>query len=156
MTNRTHLVTLLIGVTLHLVLVFLGLSGFLVIQKKSRFMTLIKSLMKSLLLASAILLLVVLGQASQYFYSLNELRYQTLVYWQLVHPEQDALTYRFIDRCMSDSSKYHDNTYEASLYDCGNKIGAGDLVKELKKTDQMLERFAWPLYLAKPILPLDG
>ena len=115
-------------------------------------MIVIKSLMKSLLLASAILLVVILGQASQYFYSLNELRYQTLMYWQLVHPEQDALTYKFIDLCMSESSKLHD---EFSLYDCGNKIGAGDLVKELKKTDQMLERFAWPLYLAKPILPID-
>lgn len=90
---------------------------------------------------------VSLGQATQYWHSTHELRYQTLQYWQLLHPDQNTITYQFIDRCMNNPPRHRGTDEEIELYECGRNLGAHALVEELEKTDQMLTRLAWPLSL---------
>ncbi|MFV8413802.1 hypothetical protein [Vibrio owensii] len=103
----------------------------------------IKSVIKATIFSGIVLLFFVLGQASQYFKSSNELRDQAIESWLMRYPKQSTLTYQFIERCINEPL-LHQRT---AVYGCGRNLGAYALVEELQRTDQMLIQLAWPLSL---------
>ncbi|MFM2623535.1 hypothetical protein [Vibrio owensii] len=86
-----------------------------------------------------------LGQATQYHHSSNEVRYTTLQSWLNTYPEQRDLTHRFIDRCINHPPRMFGSDKTLSLYECGESLGAYDLVDTLEQAERMLSDAAWPL-----------
>lgn len=86
-----------------------------------------------------------LGQATQYHLSSEEVRYTTLQSWLNTYPDQRDLTHRFIDRCINHPPRMFGSDKTLSLYECGDSLGAYDLVDTLEQAERMLSDVAWPL-----------
>lgn len=97
--------------------------------------------------------LVSVGQMSQYFLSSKDARAHTIAIWNKHNPNQTALSQLFIDQCLTserlDKSKIKESLkYEPKfigIYECGDSLGALELVVEIKRTDQAMHSLAWPL-----------
>lgn len=111
----------------------------------------IKTIAKSVSLCAIILALIAVGQAGQagqFIISANELRDHTLKRWQHTHPEQSELIEHFVSLCINRAQNPPTESIEfVSVYDCGNELGAQELMKELQKSGNNLNTMAWPLSL---------
>ncbi len=104
-------------------------------------------------LVLAALIFVTAGQIVQYITSVKELRQQTLLNWQVHHPDQQTSTQQFIDTCLAPKSKHKDDIIKTMekpeatvlLTECGEQIGAKELSIALTKSDAQLQQLAWPL-----------
>ncbi|EJB8439009.1 hypothetical protein MW344_003597 [Vibrio parahaemolyticus] len=104
-------------------------------------------------LAFAAFIFVTAGQIAQYITSVKELRQQTLLNWQVHHPDQQTSTQQFIDTCLTPKPKHKDDFTKTMkkpeptvlLTECGEQIGAKELSIALTKSDAQLQHLAWPL-----------
>lgn len=106
---------------------------------------LLKTIFKCLFLILYSLILITVGQASQYYLSAKESRYQSLYYWQLEHPQKNTAITHFIERCMKYPPLSLENYESISLYQCGTNLGLHELVEEIKLSDKVLVQKTWPL-----------
>lgn len=113
--------------------------------------TFAKRAVKNALYLVVILFCVGFGQLTQWVTSLDELRTYTLTQYQSEHQEQAELVQNFIKQCLTSPSKEERSldtpSHPISIYDCGQEIGADELVSEIKRSDGILETTAWPLSL---------
>lgn len=110
----------------------------------------IKTLAKCILLSALTLALVAAGQVGQLIISANELRDHTLEQWQHTHPEQSELIEHFVSLCINNVQNPPTESIEfeiVTVYDCGNELGAQELMNELQKNGNNLNTMAWPLSL---------
>ncbi|ALR95851.1 hypothetical protein [Vibrio alginolyticus] len=104
-------------------------------------------------LVLAALIFVTAGQIAQYITSVKELRQQTILDWQTHHPKQQASIQAFIDSCLTPKPKHNDDFIKEMeeskptilLTECGEKMGAKELVSAITKSDAQLQQLAWPL-----------
>ncbi|MEE8057308.1 MAG: hypothetical protein V3T17_05670 [Pseudomonadales bacterium] len=100
----------------------------------------------------AALVLVGFGQFGQYMTSANELRMHTINNWMTNNPEAKILAERFVGECLGDSKvPYSERSMEDSpfgIYECGNAMGANDLVTIIRDSDSILMTAAWLLTLS--------
>ncbi|WP_045422808.1 hypothetical protein [Vibrio jasicida] len=101
----------------------------------------------------ALLAFTVIGQASQYIASAKELRTQAITQWEKDNPLSTALSNQFIYHCLkSRKTPSKDalddalqNKHPLTIYECGENLGAHDLVKKVQAADKQLTTLAWPL-----------
>lgn len=104
----------------------------------------------SALLASV---LVLAGQVAQFVVSVNDTRDHAINQWNRENPELVELSNSFVRECLSSqSSKGRDLESElkndapyVSIDECGDRLGALDLVSAVRVSEQSLKTFAWPL-----------
>lgn len=107
---------------------------------------------KALALLFLLLVAFVIGQATQYHFAKTQRRFDTLQSWIYAHPEQEAPTLQFIDRCIRHPPRLFGSNKKLSLYECGESLGAYDLVDTLAQSERANLR-AWPLSELLPTPP---
>jgi len=103
------------------------------------------------------------GEIGQHFKAANDVRMDAINGWVASSngAESQALASRFITECLiSDSIKHNDMAFyqgrklmkgePISLYGCGEKMQASALVAAIKRADNVLTSYAWPLSLVDP------
>lgn len=93
------------------------------------------------------------GQLGQYIASTEDARMHTISLWNLQNPSSEHVSQIFVRECLT--SKMIDNaeiskqisgeTKPVGVYECGDNVGAQDLVIAIRKTDQSMHTLAWPL-----------
>jgi hypothetical protein len=94
------------------------------------------------------LIFLTIGQLGQYFNSHADLRLHVINEWADLDSSRSEIAERFISTCIngrSDDIGRMPKGKVMSLYECGETIGASQLVSEIKKSDGILKTFAWPL-----------
>ncbi|WP_394128126.1 hypothetical protein [Vibrio hepatarius] len=115
--------------------------------------SLIKLLIQVIVLTILVLTLVAAGQMTQYILSTREIRFEALTHWKNSNPEQSALVDKYVSLCLS--GEYHklkhpnESRLPVDNYDCGNTIGAHELVQKMQQVDSQLGELAWPLSLVE-------
>jgi hypothetical protein len=111
-----------------------------------------KAIKYSALLFAA-LVLVAFGQFGQTMHSISDLRNNEISLWKIKNPDNEALANTFINECLNSKMKrsadipISNEKKPVSLYECGNDLGANELVELIKKSDSRIVTAAWPLSL---------
>lgn len=102
-----------------------------------------------------------LGQIGQHLKAVNDVRLDSIAHWIAKDQNRAILAEEFITKCIKGKPKAH-NKFDPigdrkridgdplSVYQCGESIGASDLVAVIKGSDNVLTSYAWPLSLADP------
>jgi len=112
-----------------------------------------KSLLNLCLVIFTLLAFTTIGQVSQYITSAKELRTQAIMQWEKDNPLNTALSNQFIYHCLTNrktpSTAALDgalqNKHPLTIYECGENLGAHELVKKVQAADEQLTTLAWPL-----------
>lgn len=96
---------------------------------------------------------VLVGQLGQYGISTKDARMHTISLWNEQHPNNESVSQLFVHECLTSKKvdsfelkkQISGDTKPIDVYDCGNNVGASDLVKAIRKTDQSMHSLAWPL-----------
>ncbi|MDC5708396.1 hypothetical protein [Vibrio europaeus] len=114
----------------------------------------LKKICKSILLVSAIIGALLLGQVSQFLQTLKDHQRHEISEWIDSHPEQATVANTFIELCLDSRLASREESLEESalkepmsLYDCGHTVNANQLVRHLQTIDKPWLNLAWPLSL---------
>lgn len=108
----------------------------------------LNTLIKYSSLALLALVLVVFGQASQAFKFNDDLRKHVINDWSGSDQSRAQIAEKFIATCIRGASDYTNRSIEDKpfdVYECGESVGAAELVMVIKKADGVLKTLAWPL-----------
>lgn len=97
----------------------------------------------------AVLVLVAVGQFGQYMASAKDVRNSAIEKWITANASETRLADRFVSECITGKpiAERTMETKAVSVYECGNSIGANDLVSAVQAADQAMVSVAWPLSL---------
>ncbi|HGF7522247.1 TPA: hypothetical protein AB5A43_003710 [Vibrio cholerae] len=93
------------------------------------------------------------GQLGQYSASLKDARMHAVSLWNLQNPNSEHVSQLFVRECLTSkmignaqiSKQISGETKPVDIYECGNNVGAQDLVVAIRNTDQSMHTLAWPL-----------
>ena len=112
----------------------------------------LKTTCKIILLVSALMGALLLGQVSQLIQSMNDYQRHEIGAWAESHPEQASVADTFIELCLDSRLSSREDSLEESvlkepmpLYDCGYTVNANQLVHHLQNVDKSWLSLAWPL-----------
>lgn len=102
--------------------------------------------------------IVFASQLGQYMISIDDARMHAIAEWNDKNPDRIDDSVTFINDCLNSRPKEINENLETefkkailveekpiSIYDCGEKLGVGSLMLDLKKMDNSMISLAWPL-----------
>ncbi|MDP8189053.1 hypothetical protein QJU87_04135 [Pasteurella skyensis] len=110
--------------------------------------------LKFILAVVLIIILVMIGQCSQYMASTQDSIMNTILLWDEHNPTKKNMSEKFIDECLMskmvdktklDITKIDTTIKSEAIYECGNNLGLEDLIIDLKKTESSMTSLAFPL-----------
>lgn len=105
-----------------------------------RFDVIVKKSVPVLLFITVITTFVFAAQFGQYFASVKDAKMHTIALWNEKNPENKKISDLYISECLT--PKMIDSS---GVYDCGNNIGAGELIIEIEKTAESMKTLIFPL-----------
>lgn len=94
------------------------------------------------------LVLVGLGQLGQFLKLNDDLRLHTINEWVKFDESRKEIAELFITTCIQGRTDYKNRNIEDKpfgVYECGESIGATELVSVIRASDDILKSAAWPL-----------
>lgn len=92
------------------------------------------------------LALVMLGQIGQVIRSNSDLRLHVISTWAGNDPSRKVVAEKFLTTCLGAYLPMIAGRYvPVVLRECGDSVGASELVVELELSDKILKTYAWPL-----------
>lgn len=94
----------------------------------------------------------IFSQIGQYIASREDVLKHAIATWNEKYPEHVALSDLFVAECLSpqapeklEKELLSKDVVVTSFYDCGDNLGANELMVWLKGSDDALSTLAWPL-----------
>lgn len=113
----------------------------------------IKRAVTFIFLGVSAVIFVLAGQIGQAVVSGKDARMHTISLWNKKNVDNKYVSQLFIDQCLTSRKLEHHEVKVAikngkkivDIYECGDSLGAQELIAAIKETDKAMRSFAWPL-----------
>ncbi len=121
-----------------------------------KFYVIVKKTVPVLLFITVITVFVFVAQLGQHLASVKDAKMHTIALWSEKSPENKKTSDLYISECLMpkmidssggsyDKKPIIDAKNPISIYDCGNNIGARELMIEIEKTGDSMKTLIFPL-----------